>query len=75
MWGVALVMGLSKDSDLAGDYTGSNVGATAADESTRKALQLSHKDDDKKHLLWLVAAGRGLSASAGAAKLTVSTAW
>lgn len=75
MWGVALVMGLARDSDLAGDYSGTNVGATAADESTAKALQLTHKDPDKKHLLWLVASGRGLSASAGAAKLTVSTGW
>lgn len=73
MWGVALLLGLAREADLGGDYTGAITGATAADETAQHPLVLTQ--EGKPQVLWLVNAGRGLSAGAGGVKLTVTPDW
>ncbi|MGI5863526.1 MAG: hypothetical protein ACOX6T_15930 [Myxococcales bacterium] len=77
LWGVALVMGLNSEAHFGGDYSGKLITATAGDETTNRALLLSLKDGKGKraHDLWVVTAGRGLSAGAGGAKMTISPRW
>jgi hypothetical protein len=73
MWGAALVLGLEREADLGGDYKGRNAGATAAGESSQSWLRLTQ--EGKPQVLWVAVAGRGLSASAGGQKLTVTPEW
>jgi len=73
MWGVALMLGLEREADLGGDYTGAITGATAVDETAQHPLVLTQ--EGKPQVLWLVNAGRGLSAGAGGVKLTVTPDW
>jgi len=73
MWGVGLMMGLKKESDFGGDYTGEMKGATAAELTAGRPLVLTREHMPQE--LWVFTTGRGLSAGVSGVKLTVVPEW
>jgi hypothetical protein len=75
-WAVGLVMGLQKESDFGGDYTGKLLQATAADETVPSAIHLtSQKEGTATHELYILVSSRGLTADAGGTKLNITPDW
>ena len=75
-WAVGLVMGLQKESDFGGDYTGKLLQATAADETAPNAMYLSSgKEGNAFHSLYILVSSRGLTADAGGTKLNITPDW
>ena len=75
-WAVGLVMGLQKESDFGGDYTGKLLQATAADETVPSAIHLtSQKEGKAAHSLYILISSRGLTADAGGTKLNITPDW
>jgi len=75
-WGAGLVLGLKKDSDLGGEYTGSARSAVAIDESSSYGVLFTPSaGGSESHSIFVVITGRGLSASAGTSKMTITTSW
>ena len=75
-WAVGLVMGLQKESDFGGDYTGKLLQATAADETAPSAMHLtSQKEGKPPHELYILVSSRGLTADAGGTKLNITPDW
>ncbi|MGB5746794.1 MAG: hypothetical protein WBM69_07430 [Desulfobacterales bacterium] len=75
-WALGLVMGLQKESDFGGDYTGKLLQATAADETAPKAMHLtSQKEGKATHELYILVSSRGLTADAGGTKLNITPNW
>ena len=75
-WAVGLIMGLQKESDFGGDYTGKLLQATAADETAPNAMYLStRKEGQASHSLYILVSSRGLTADAGGTKLNITPDW
>jgi hypothetical protein len=75
-WAVGLVMGLQKESDFGGDYTGKLLTATAADETAPGAIHLTSQKEGKAiHELYILVSSRGLTADAGGTKLSITPGW
>ena len=75
-WAVGLVMGLQKESDFGGDYTGKLLQAAAADETAPNAMHLtSQKEGKATHELYIFVSSRGLTADAGGTKLNITPDW
>lgn len=75
-WAVGLVMGLQKESDFGGDYTGKLLQAAAADETAPNAMHLfSSKEGKAAHSLYILVSSRGLTADAGGTKLSITPDW
>jgi len=75
-WAVGLVMGLQKESDFGGDYTGKLLQAAAADETAPNAMYLSSaKEGNAFHSLYILVSSRGLTADAGGTKLSITPDW
>jgi hypothetical protein len=75
-WAVGLVMGLQKESDFGGDYSGKLLQAAAADETAPNAMHLSSgKEGNAFHSLYILVSSRGLTADAGGTKLTITPDW
>jgi hypothetical protein len=69
-------MGLQKESDFGGDYTGKLLQATAADETAANAMYLSSRQEGQaSHSLYILVSSRGLTADAGATKLNIMPDW
>ncbi len=75
-WAVGLIMGLQKESDFGGNYTGKLLQATAADETAPNAMYLStRKEGQVSHSLYILVSSRGLTADAGGTKLAITPDW
>ena len=75
-WAVGLVMGLQKESDFGGDYTGKLLQAAAADETAPNGMHLtSQKEGKAAHSLYILVSSRGLTADAGGTKLNITPDW
>jgi hypothetical protein len=75
-WAVGLIMGLEKESDFGGDYTGKLLQVTAADETAPGAMHLtSQKEGPAAHELYILVSSRGLTADAGGTKLNITPDW
>ena len=75
-WAVGLVMGLQKESDFGGDYTGKLLQATAADKTAPNAMHLTSQKEGKAiHELYILVSSRGLTADAGGTKLNITPDW
>jgi len=75
-WAVGLVMGLQKESDFGGDYTGKLLQAAAADETAPNAMHLtSQREGRASHSLYILVSSRGLTADAGGTKLNITPDW
>jgi hypothetical protein len=75
-WAVGLIMGLDKESDFGGDYTGKLLQATAADETAPISMHLtSQKEGQAAHELYILISSRGLTADAGGTKLNITPDW
>jgi hypothetical protein len=76
-WGAGLIVGLKKDSDFGGEYSGSSRSAVAIDESSSYGALLtpSATSSTDTHAIFVVITGRGLSAGTGGTKLTITTSW
>lgn len=75
-WAVGLVMGLQKESDFGGDYTGKLLQAAAGDETAPSALYLSSgKEGSASHSLYILESSRGFTADAGGTKLSITPDW
>lgn len=76
-WAVGLVMGLQKESDFGGDYTGKLLQAAAADETAPTALYLTSRKESRQasHSLYILVSSRGLTADAGGTKLKITPDW
>jgi len=75
-WSVGLVMGLQKESDFGGNYTGKLLQATAVDETAPNAMYLTAQKEGKaSHELYILVSSRGLTADAGGTKLKITPDW
>jgi hypothetical protein len=77
LWGIGLVADLDGETGFGGEYRGVVMGATAADTTTRRPIQMrKHAPAEKAgHRLFMTISGRGLSADAGFSKMTISPTW
>ncbi len=72
-WSVGLVAGIAKENEFGGDYTGAVKGATAAESHSAGYAVFSPAGTDAGKLeIYLISAGRGLSAGVGRGKMTIT---
>ncbi len=76
-WGVGMIVGLKKDTDFGGEYSGAAHDAVVGDDtSTIGALLTSTAGNGTDpHAIFVVKTGRGFSANAGGTKLTITRSW
>ncbi|MFH1139292.1 MAG: hypothetical protein V1816_24690 [Pseudomonadota bacterium] len=77
-YGVGLVMGLTREENLGGDYTGGFTKAVAGDEATPNGSVFSQSDPITgfaDHLVYIISSARGFYAGVGGAKVTITPNW
>lgn len=73
VWGVGLAIDLDRISHFGGEYHGKNQQAVAGDAATYNWIVMRNSNDT--HDIFLLQAGRGLSAGVAHERLTISRGW